>query len=147
MMQGCVRLAVPEDAAWMSVLDEKTSLSPWSENAYVETILTHIVLVLELEEGRVGFAAGSIVLDEAEVLNIVVDPAQQGRGLGATLLSELLARLEKKGAQRCHLEVRRSNAPAISLYSKHGFVETGMRKAYYRTRDDREDAILYTATL
>jgi len=38
-----------------------------------------------------------------------------------------------------HLEVRPTNATAISLYNRCGFITTGRRKAYY---ENGEDAIL-----
>ena len=38
------------------------------------------------------------------------------------------------------LEVRRSNTIAQNLYKKYGFVEEGIRKAYYI--DNKEDAII-----
>ena len=42
------------------------------------------------------------------------------------------------------LEVRASNAPAIALYEKYGFVPVGRRKNYYDA--PREDAVLMTLT-
>ena len=38
--------------------------------------------------------------------------------------------------------MRASNAPAIALYEKHGFVEVGRRRGYYEK--PKEDAILMT---
>ena len=38
------------------------------------------------------------------------------------------------------LEVRVSNEPAISLYSKYGFKSLGTRKGYYQ--DNNEDALI-----
>ena len=38
------------------------------------------------------------------------------------------------------LEVRRSNEPAISMYRKGGFRDSGIRKGYYA--DNKEDAVL-----
>ena len=43
------------------------------------------------------------------------------------------------------LEVRKSNAPAIALYAKHGFQEVGCRKHYYEK--PKEDALLMTLFL
>ena len=47
--------------------------------------------------------------------------------------------------ERITLEVRESNAPAIGLYQKLGFVEVGRRKNYYEK--PREDAILMDLNL
>jgi ribosomal-protein-alanine N-acetyltransferase len=80
-----------------------------------------------------------IVAGEAQLFNIVVDPAYRGNEIGFRLLEHMI----KVASQTCNvitLEVRRSNVPAISLYLKSGFRQTGMRKAYYT--DNGEDAVL-----
>jgi ribosomal-protein-alanine N-acetyltransferase len=53
----------------------------------------------------------------------------------------VIARWQKSGSTVLLLEVRQSNAAARALYAKHGFHETGRRRAYYRDPD--EDAVLY----
>ena len=65
--------------------------------------------------------------DEAEILNIAVDPAYRRRGIGSALLNRVCA--ESKSA--VFLEVAESNAPAIALYRKQGWREAGMRPGYY----------------
>jgi [ribosomal protein S18]-alanine N-acetyltransferase len=45
------------------------------------------------------------------------------------------------------LEVRPSNAPAISLYHDEGFNEIGRRPRYYPARDGREDALVMALEL
>ncbi len=40
------------------------------------------------------------------------------------------------------LEVRPSNSGASRLYHRRGFVEIGVRPAYYRADEGREDAIV-----
>jgi ribosomal-protein-alanine acetyltransferase len=65
--------------------------------------------------------------DEAEILNIAVDPAYRRRGIGSALLERVCA--ESKSA--VFLEVAESNAPAIALYRKQGWREAGMRPGYY----------------
>jgi len=44
-------------------------------------------------------------------------------------------------------EVRVSNRAAYNLYTKLGFDEIGMRKAYYPARYGREDAIILARDL
>ena len=57
--------------------------------------------------------------------------------------AEKIARKNK--AQRIALEVRPSNAIALALYKDLGFIETGLRKAYYS--NNQEDAIVMTKFL
>ena len=82
---------------------------------------------------------------EWEVENIVVDKAVRRQGIGAALIRELAVRAKEKRAIRFHLEVRASNAPAIALYNKLGFVETTRRRGYYQNPE--EDAILFSLAL
>ena len=49
---------------------------------------------------------------------------------------------ENSGATFISLEVRLSNAPAISLYKKAGFESAGVRPSFYR--DPTEDALIMT---
>lgn len=75
-----------------------------------------------------GFAIGREVAGEAELITIAVDPAAQGQGQGRALLAAFEAASE---AQDYFLEVAADNGPAIALYSRLGWQETGRRKGYY----------------
>jgi ribosomal protein S18 acetylase RimI-like enzyme len=66
--------------------------------------------------------------DEAELLNLAVDPASRRRGVA----SALLAALEREATGQLFLEVAEPNVPAIALYEHHGWVRNGVRKGYYR---------------
>ncbi len=66
--------------------------------------------------------------DEAELLNLAVDPVHRRNGIAAALLNEL--RQQAKGT--IFLEVAEPNRPAISLYEHHGWVHVGIRKGYYQ---------------
>ncbi|VDZ96197.1 ribosomal-protein-alanine acetyltransferase [Salmonella enterica subsp. enterica] len=67
-----------------------------------------------------AFAITQVVLDEATLFNIAVDPDFQRRGLGRMLLEHLIDELEKRGVVTLWLEVRASNAAAIALYESLG---------------------------
>lgn len=85
-----------------------------------------------------GFAAFRRIIDEAEMMNLAVDPAHQNQGIGQSLLEEARKRLAQAGVRRVFLEVRPSNKPALALYYSAGFGLHALRKDYYR--DPREDA-------
>ncbi|MDE2319301.1 MAG: GNAT family N-acetyltransferase [Rhodospirillales bacterium] len=84
-----------------------------------------------------GFILLRTVLDEAEILTIGV--LEKRQGIGAALLREGLRGLRAGGVSVVHLEVATSNIPARALYEKHGFVQSGLRKAYY---GDGADALM-----
>ncbi|MEL7401191.1 MAG: ribosomal protein S18-alanine N-acetyltransferase [Pseudomonadota bacterium] len=122
-------------------LELKAHSHPWSETNMESALSRHRCWGLFDADCLLGFTIFSLVLDEAELLDCVIDPALQGRGLGNRLLE--LSLLELQGAaQRIYLEVRESNAPAIALYQNHGFVEVGIRRDYYPSVSGREDALL-----
>ncbi|CAH0240818.1 L-methionine sulfoximine/L-methionine sulfone acetyltransferase [Massilia sp. Bi118] len=82
------------------------------------------VMILEQD----GVAAGKAVLDtmgsDWRLVELALLPALRGRGLGAALLAALQARARAHGAS-IGLAVLRSNAPALRLYQRAGFVITG----------------------
>jgi RimJ/RimL family protein N-acetyltransferase len=55
-------------------------------------------------------------------------PAWRGRGLGARLLDAALAGAAEIGITRVELEVFASNARAIALYERRGFVREGTKR-------------------
>jgi [ribosomal protein S18]-alanine N-acetyltransferase len=55
-----------------------------------------------------------------------------GEGIGAALLSELLAEATRRGCREVFLEVRVDNPRAQSLYRRYGFTEVGLRRGYYQ---------------
>jgi [ribosomal protein S18]-alanine N-acetyltransferase len=90
-------------------------------------------------DGRiVAFALVWHVADEVHLLNLATLPDQRRRGYARSLLEHVVQSARTGGGRQVLLEVRRSNAPAIALYRRHGFVATGLRRKYY---DDDEDAV------
>lgn len=90
----------------------------------------------------VGFSGIWTIVDEAHITNIAVRTAYQGRGLGEYLLIATFDLANDLHATFLTLEVRVSNVIAQQLYAKYGFVQQGIRKAYYL--DNREDAYIMT---
>ena len=80
------------------------------------------------------------ILDEAHITLLAVHPNYQGRGLGQAMLWGLMQAARDRALSRATLEVRASNQPAISLYSKFGFQLAGRRRRYYK--DTNEDALI-----
>ena len=84
-----------------------------------------------------GYIGSQTVLQESDMMNVAVDEKHRRRGIARLLVEELIRRLD---AYQLTLEVRASNAPAISLYESMGFTQVGLRKNYYR--GPREDALI-----
>lgn len=127
----------PADAARCAELESMLfpGDDPWPAQAFrAELAAKHNHYVAaRVGEELVGYAGisrlGRKAPYEYEIHTIGVDPAHQGRGIGRRLLDEVLVHA---GAGVVFLEVRTDNAPAISLYTRSGFVVVGLRKRYYR---------------
>ena len=78
---------------------------------------------------------------EWELESIAVDPSAGRRGLGTSLLRELVNHVSAQGGGSILLEVRAGNTAARSFYEKCAFAHAGLRKSYYANPID--DAILY----
>jgi ribosomal-protein-alanine N-acetyltransferase len=70
----------------------------------------------------------------------LVDAQVQRRGLARRLFAELAGKLRLAGVTEVILEVRACNQPALALYRRLGFAETGRRPCYYQAPAD--DAVL-----
>ena len=87
----------------------------------------------------------SIVIDEGYIFNVAVRESYRNKGVATSLINELVTYGKKNNFSFITLEVRESNFPAISLYSKFGFIKAGERKDYYS--NPKENAILMTKYL
>ena len=81
----------------------------------------------------VGFAGIKIILDEAELMNIVVNKASRHSGIGTLLLNKLLEICKEKNLDSIFLEVNEKNLNAQKLYKNFGFETISIRKNYYNS--------------
>ena len=84
----------------------------------------------------VGFAGIKIILDEADIMNIVVKKDFRNNGIGSLLLDYLISYSKSINLKTITLEVNEINIPAIKLYEKFGFEKLGIRKKYYNGEND-----------
>ncbi|EFN2002014.1 TPA: ribosomal protein S18-alanine N-acetyltransferase [Escherichia coli] len=124
-------------------IEQRANAFPWSEKTFASNQGERYLNFQLTQNGKMAaFAITQVVLDEATLFNIAVDPDYQRQGLGRVLLEHLIDELEKRGVATLWLEVRASNAAAIALYESLGFNEATIRRNYYPTTDGREDAII-----
>ncbi|RJQ49507.1 MAG: ribosomal-protein-alanine N-acetyltransferase [Nitrospiraceae bacterium] len=148
-MEGItVRKMLPADLAQVHALETLCYSSPWSMSSFrYELENRDAILLVALYGGRIiGYVCVRTILDMTHLLNVTASPEFRRQGIGSILLHDAFNELKKKkpGA-KITLEVRQSNAAAISLYEKFGFRVTGNRKGYYQKPDD--DALLMEMTL
>lgn len=136
-----------EDLDDVTRIDRQSFPTPWRPETFRDEILQsgrayYVVARAHFPQGMqtVGFAGMWLVLDEAHITTIGVDPACRGRKVGERLLLDLLRHATDTGIARVTLEVRESNLVAQKLYLKYCFGAVGMRRGYYS--DTGENAII-----
>ena len=97
------------------------------------------IVAKSLDNIIVGFAGIKIILDTAELMNIVTKKSFRANGIGKLMLEYLINMCKKEKIKTLNLEVNSQNTIAISLYKKYNFKEVGLRKKYY---NNTYDAIL-----
>ncbi len=132
-----------EDIPAVADIERQCFSSPWSENALKESLDGGMLFWTANADGRVlGYAGLDAVLGEGYVTNIAVLAAFRGFGIGTRLTKTMADYCEENDFAFITLEVRESNAAAISIYEKLGFKETAKRKNFYTA--PKEDAVLMT---
>jgi len=76
---------------------------------------------------------------DAQLLNVAVDPAYQGRGIAGQLVVEGLEIMRAQGVPEIRLEVRPGNRAAMRVYARTGWREVG------RTRDIEGEWVVMVA--
>lgn len=142
-----------EDLDRVLVLAGESLEAPrWTRRDYEQILqaappdpLARCALVALTGGSLVGFAVATCLRQEttAEVEGLFVAAGQRRQGIGGALVSACLAWAAGAGASLVRLEVRASNAAAISLYRNLGFSPVGVRRAYYSA--PVEDALLLQA--
>lgn len=131
-----------EDVPFISRLEEETFSMPWSADSFLRMIEKEDTAYFVAEEnGRLLGGCGLLLIaGEGNITNVVVAPGARRRGVATGLLRHLMAEGDRAGLTAYTLEVRVSNAAAIGLYGKLGFVSEGIRPGFYEK--PTEDAVI-----
>ena len=131
----------------VAALEKLCFADPWSEKSIASELQNPLALWLVAVEDDVvcGYIGSQSVMGESDMMNVAVNPDFRRKGIGEALVIALSEELKAVGNTSLTLEVRISNAPAISLYVKLGFSQVGLRKNYYR--NPREDALILRKAL
>lgn len=124
-------------------IEQASFSTPWSRAAYHRELITNgyaTYLIGRLDGHVITYGGMWVILDEAHVTNIAVDPGFRARGAGRRTMAALEERAAQLGASRMTLEVRVSNLAARRLYEALGYHGTGVRRNYYS--DTHEDAMV-----
>ena len=124
-------------------LDEKSLNGLWTKSQWERELADpkRISLgIIELETKKLlGLCSSWLVTDELHITLIAVDPMHQRKGLGKSLLSDLIKRSKSLQINQIHLEVKENNETAKAFYKSMGFKTIGNRSNFYR---DGSDALI-----
>jgi ribosomal-protein-alanine N-acetyltransferase len=118
----------------------RTSSAPAPEPRRRQFPLSNLLFGRSDTRDVVAYSGVWVMLDEAHITTIAVDPDYRRLGLGQLLIIQMARIALRAQATRMTLEVRMSNEGAQRLYRKYGFSDGGVRPRYYS--DDFEDALI-----
>ena len=118
----------------------------WTYNVLLEEFNSDIskYIVAKIDNTIVVFAGIKLILDEAELMNIVTRKDFRNAGIASNMLEYIISLCKTKKIKILNLEVDNLNSIAINLYKKYNFKQVGIRKNYY---NGNEDAILMSLVL
>ncbi len=119
---------------------------PWSKGATLDSLNNPDFECYGLtnKDGVWGMISTMNNGSECEILRVVVRKNARELGLSNRLITELVSLKKQEGKTAILLEVNEHNFPAISMYTRNGFVRVGERPKYYHNKDS---AILMKLTL
>ena len=106
---------------------------PWTAKAFADLVEDDksIYLVALREEEVIGCCGVVNSYGDGDIDIVMVSEKERGQGIAYTMLQELLQQGRAFGIENFTLEVRVSNAAAIHVYEKLGFVSEGIRPRFY----------------
>ena len=135
LFKGC------EYAHALQAIHTQCFVKPWSEENF-QTILK-LPNTFGFQQKN-GFILCSDLGEDIEILTFAVIPADRQKGIGSSLLKSVQDWAIQQQKKHIFLEVNATNQPAVSLYLKNGFIQTGLRKNYYQEQHQTFDALCLT---
>ncbi|MCI5796644.1 MAG: ribosomal protein S18-alanine N-acetyltransferase [Ruminococcus sp.] len=136
-----------DDVIHVYELEKECFSVPWSIKSISEELQNANArfILAEINGETAGYVGSYFVSGEVYITNVAVKNKYRRKGVAVGLLSELIDLAKDAESEFVSLEVRCSNAPAISLYGKLGFEKIGVRENFYE--NPREDALIMTKYL
>ena len=128
-----IRKLTEEDVESLSAIESASFSMPWSAEDFA-ALLTRdycVYYVAEVDGEVAGCCGMTNICNEGNIDNVVVAEKFRGQGIATALLERLLEEGNSLGVTAYTLEVRVSNASAIHVYEKLGFVSEGIRPNFY----------------
>lgn len=146
IMENEIKKAAPDDAHELfEALSELDCLcvgaEGWSAASFESEAAKENGIVLYIAENSqiAGLICGYYAVGEGDITSVAVHPGFRRKGLALKLIRQFEKHLPDD-TENIFLEVRESNAAAVSLYEKCGFKAVSIRKNFYES--PRENAVV-----
>jgi ribosomal-protein-alanine N-acetyltransferase len=126
-------------------IERQSFPNPWHESTFRGEIQHRpisfpMVIVHNTLNKVIGYIIFWVIGEEAQINNIAIHPDFRRMGIGEHVLKHIGDQVKSSGVRLVTLEVRPSNAGALTLYRRLGYKMIGIRKGYYT--NPAEDAFV-----
>ena len=131
----------------LAELERRCFSQPWSEAMLTEELYNSQArfLTAVYDGGVLGYIGVQEICGECCITSVAVFDEYRRLGVGSALLDAAENGARSRECEFITLEVRVSNAAAVSLYEKRGYQRMGVRPGFYTLPD--EDALIMTKVL
>lgn len=139
-MTWLLRRATADDLAAIMAIEEGTfAADAWPTQVMAdELVAPHVYYLVAARvddpaviDGYAGLRA-PLRSTDGDIQTIAVSPSARRRGLGRTLMLQLLNEARQRGIEQVFLDVRADNPGAQTLYEQLGFEKITVRRGYYQ---------------
>jgi ribosomal protein S18 acetylase RimI-like enzyme len=130
-----VRPARAEDHPAIIAADTAAFAPPWQMSGELLALAINradYLTVAERDGALVGFQLATPGHQGAHLARLAVQPAHQGRGIGAALVAEMLDHYHHRGAREITVNTQDTNTASLALYQRLGFTLNGLRFPVYQ---------------
>lgn len=129
-----IRVTELRDISQLAALDQAAFSPPWQMSFHdlrqAYRIASSCTVAVE-NDHILGFQISTFFFDGAHLARLAVHPAAQGRGVGGTLLRDLLERYARRGIDMMTVNTQASNHQSRRLYERFGFEPNGYDLPYW----------------
>lgn len=120
------KMSIPDDV--LEIINAEQELHDgqfYPDQEYLDKISQRAELIIHrMAENTLGFVffyCNSESKDFSYITLIATSNAARGKGIGYSLVNQVLFLSKQRGYRGCRLEVRKSNKPALAFYERMGF--------------------------
>jgi len=130
-----LRPMMPEDLVEVMKIDHEAFNSVWKnsleslELAYQQSTLASVA---EIGEKMVGYQYSTSSAMGGHLARLAVRPKVQGKGIGYSLLHQVLSYFKEQGVRHVTVNTQQNNYASLALYAKAGFNITGESYRVYQ---------------